>query len=86
VSLGVRPEDLILAGAGEPAWELEVDVIEQHGSTTFLHCQAPAGEVLVQMPGQGAQREGERLRVRPAPGHWHLFGADELRIAAVGGA
>jgi hypothetical protein len=36
------------------------------------------------MPGQGTQREGEQLRAAPAPGHWHLFGADELRIPVEG--
>jgi multiple sugar transport system ATP-binding protein len=81
VSFGVRPEDLRPASANEPGWPLEVDVIEQHGSTTFLHCKAPSGEVLVQIPGQGMQREGEHVRVAPVPGQWHLFGADELRIA-----
>jgi multiple sugar transport system ATP-binding protein len=82
VSVGVRPEDLLVAREDEPAWPLEVEVIEQHGSITFLHCKAPSGEVLLQMPGQGAQREGDRLRVRPAPGRWHLFAANEERIAA----
>ena len=82
VSLGVRPEDLLPAPADAPGWPLEVDVIEQHGSITFVHCKAPGGEVLLQMPGQGTQREGEQLRAAPAPGRWHLFGADELRIVA----
>ena len=84
VSLGVRPEDLLVAADDERAWALEVEVVEQHGSSTFLHCRAPGGEVLLHIPGQGDQREGARLRVRPAPGRWHLFGADDLRIPAEG--
>ncbi|HEX4781452.1 MAG TPA: sn-glycerol-3-phosphate ABC transporter ATP-binding protein UgpC [Usitatibacter sp.] len=81
VTLGVRPEHLELAPEGTQGWPLEVDVIEQHGSSTYLHCSAPAGEVLLHIPGQGRQREGEVVRVHPAPGKWHLFGADERRIA-----
>jgi multiple sugar transport system ATP-binding protein len=81
VNLGVRPEHLELAPAGQGAWRLDVDVVEQHGSSTYLHCSAPGGEILLHVPGQAVQREGETLEVRPAAGRWHLFGADELRIA-----
>jgi multiple sugar transport system ATP-binding protein len=93
VSFGVRPEDLrVVPEAGE-GWTLEVDVVEQHGSATYLHCRAPAAaasgtdlsEVLVQVPGQGAQRAGERVRAAPAAGRWHLFGADDRRIAGEDG-
>ena len=81
VSFGVRPEHLELAPAGASAWRLKVEVIEQHGSSTYLHCSAPSGEVLIHVAGQARQSEGEMLDVRPAPGHWHLFGTDESRIA-----
>ncbi len=84
VSLGVRPEHLELAPAGAGAWRLKVEVMEQHGSSTYLHCSAPGGEILLHVPGQAAQREGEMLDVRPAAGRWHLFGADEQRIAERG--
>jgi len=80
VTFGVRPEDLHLAAAGEKAWRLKVEVIEQHGSSTYLHCSAPSGEVLIHVAGQATQREGEMLDVRPATGRWHLFAADESRI------
>ncbi len=81
VSFGVRPEDMILASDAGNAWRFKVEVIEQHGSSTYLHCSAPSGEVLIHLPGQATQREGEMLAARPAPGRWHLFGADEQRIA-----
>ena len=80
VSFGVRPEHMELAPGAGNAWRLKVEVIEQHGSSTYLHCSAPSGEVLMHIPGQSAQREGEELHARPLPGEWHLFGADELRI------
>jgi multiple sugar transport system ATP-binding protein len=81
VSFGVRPEDMLLASDAGIAWRFKVDVIEQHGSSTYLHCSAPSGEVLLHLPGQSTQREGEEVRARPAQGRWHLFGADEQRIA-----
>ncbi len=80
VSFGVRPEDMLLASDDANAWRFKVDVIEQHGSSTYFHCSAPSGEVLLHVPGQSAQREGEQVIARPAPGRWHLFGADEQRI------
>jgi ABC-type sugar transport system ATPase subunit len=86
VSFGVRPEHLELAGEGGNAWRVQVDVIEQHGSSTYLHCSAGDVELLLHVPGQGTQRAGESLHVRPAPGQWHLFGADEQRIAGPQGA
>ncbi len=81
VTFGVRPEHLELSPDGGDAWPLKVDVIEQHGSSTYLHCSAPAGEVLLHISGQARQGQGEIVRVRPTPGKWHLFGADEQRIA-----
>jgi ABC-type sugar transport system ATPase subunit len=80
VTFGVRPEHLELAAPGAGPWHLKVEVVEQQGSSAYLHCSAPAGEVLLHVPGQARQREGEVLDVRPAAGAWHLFGADELRI------
>jgi ABC-type sugar transport system ATPase subunit len=80
VTFGVRPEHLEVT-ADAAAWTLKVDVVEQHGSSTYLHCGAPGGEVLLHVPGQSLQREGGTVRVKPAAGQWHLFGADELRIA-----
>ena len=84
VSFGVRPEDMVLASDGGNAWRFKVEVIEQHGSSTYLHCSAPSGEVLLHVPGQSARREGETVEARPAVGRWHLFGADEVRITESG--
>jgi len=84
VSFGVRPEDMVLASDGANAWRFKVEVIEQHGSSTYLHCSAPSGEVLLHVPGQSARREGETVEARPAAGRWHLFGADEVRITESG--
>ncbi len=80
MTFGVRPEHLEFAAPGAGPWRLKVEVVEQQGSSACLHCSAPAGEVLLHVPGQARQREGEVLDVRPAEAAWHLFGADELRI------
>jgi ABC-type sugar transport system ATPase subunit len=83
VTLGVRPEHLeAVGGEGPGAWRVKVDLIDQHGSSTYLHCAIPGnGSLLVHVAGQSAHREGASLDVRPAAGSWHLFGQDEQRIA-----
>lgn len=83
LTLGVRPEDLEPADPGEPAWSLVVDVNEQHGSSTYLHCVPPnSGDdaLLLHVPGQILQRQGHVLHVRPTVGRWHVFDEQGIRI------
>lgn len=92
VSLGVRPEDIEPVDAGDQAWTAVVDVSEQHGSSTYLHCGAPVSvddkvgdgneALLLHIPGQSLHRSGQQLRVRPTAGHWHVFDEQGLRIVA----
>jgi len=82
VTLGVRPEDLLPVSDGQ-GWPLRVSVLEQHGSNSYIHCALPSGgEMMLHQPGQSQAREGDILHVRPRADHWHLFGADGLRISA----
>jgi multiple sugar transport system ATP-binding protein len=81
VTFGVRPEHLEVVADGGNAWTVKVDLIDQHGSSTYLHCSAQGhADLLVHLAGQGAQREGDVMHVRPLAGQWHLFGPDEMRI------
>jgi multiple sugar transport system ATP-binding protein len=81
VSLGVRPEDMAPSDAPGNAWPLTVDVIEQHGSNTYLHCGAPGnGEMLLHIAGQSHLRKGDVLHVRPVEGRWHVFNAGDVRL------
>jgi multiple sugar transport system ATP-binding protein len=85
VSFGVRPEDLAIVAGGANAWALTVDVVEEHGSNAYLHCNpAGNGELLLHIPGQSALRKGERLHVRPVERRWHVFGEDERRVCRAG--
>ena len=82
VTFGVRPEAMRLVGAGE-GWALTVDMVEQHGSNTYLHCAPDGnGEVLLHIPGQSDLRKGDPLRVRPIDGQWHLFDSTGVRLCA----
>ena len=84
---GLRPEDMVVVQGADNAWTLSVDVIEQHGSNTYVHCSPQlGGGVLLHLPGQSTLAAGDVVHVRPAPGRWHLFGADEQRIVPSGAA
>ena len=81
VTFGIRPEDLEPASGGESGWDVLVSVSEQHGADTYLHCEFPGGEpVLIHQPGQSNVKRGDKLRVHPHAGSWHLFDAEGERI------
>ncbi|WP_196260826.1 ABC transporter ATP-binding protein [Pelagibacterium limicola] len=81
VSVGVRPEDLIVSKGKGSGWPVTVSVAEQHGANSYIHCSRPNGEpLLIHQPGQSAVERGDILNVSPVPARWHLFDASGLRI------
>ena len=81
VTLGVRPEHLRPAEAGE--LQGEVMVVERLGGETFLYTQlAGGGEMLViQADGEIPTRVHDRIAVRLNPVTYHLFDAQGLAVA-----
>lgn len=86
VTLGVRPEDFVLATEDAQGWPVQVSMTEQYGASSYLHCQFPDGSpLLVHEQGQSAEGRGAAIKVVPRAGHWHLFRTDsELAIETVG--
>ena len=83
VTLGIRPEDLIVQQDGVTGWPVTVSVSEQHGANSFLHCTLPdQTPILIHEPGQSHAKAGDLLHVLPRAGYWHLFDENELRIEA----
>ena len=81
VTLGVRPENLMISKEGTGSWPVTVSVSEQHGASSYLHCDLPdGGSVLVHEPGQSSARRGDLLHVRPRDNGWHLFDENGLRL------
>jgi multiple sugar transport system ATP-binding protein len=79
VTLGVRPEHLMLAQDG--ALTGEVLVVERLGGTTFLHVKIEGGDLFtVQTGGENPVRMHERVSLALAAGHCHLFGEDGLAV------
>lgn len=86
-TLGMRPEDLGAASA-DVALDMQVEVTERLGGTTYLYGQcAGLSNFVVQRPGIDATRNGEQVKVQVGLANCHLFGPDGgafERLAAAG--
>jgi multiple sugar transport system ATP-binding protein len=79
VMLGVRPEHMRPAEAGELSGE--VMVVERLGGETFLYTQVQGGDMLViQADGEIPTRVHERIAVRLNPVNCHLFDQNGLAV------
>lgn len=75
VKLGVRPEHIRLADAGDVT--LGVTITEQLGGESYLHGALPSGEALsVRLAGQTSVQRGDKVGLALAdPALRHLFDA-----------
>jgi multiple sugar transport system ATP-binding protein len=81
VSLGVRPEHLLVGGAGDVDLNVQVALTEQLGDETFIYGTLAGGDTLViRAPGQNLIRTDQSLQIGLRLEACHLFGADEKRL------
>lgn len=78
VTVGVRPEDLELVGAGE-GLAVEADVVEELGADAYVYGHAIIDgnerDMVVRVDGRRPPLKGDTIHVRPQVGHVHLFDA-----------
>jgi multiple sugar transport system ATP-binding protein len=81
VTLGIRPEHIDVASdAGMIA--ATVDLVEQLGGDTFIYATAPGlPQITLRQDGQSPFRRGERIAIRFAPEHLHIFDATGAALA-----
>ena len=76
VTLGVRPEDLVLAGEGE-GLAVEVDVVEELGADAYIYghttLNGHSHDMVARVDGRRPPMKGDTVHVRPEQGHVHLF-------------
>ncbi|MDB2406996.1 sn-glycerol-3-phosphate ABC transporter ATP-binding protein UgpC [Jannaschia sp.] len=72
VTLGMRPEDLVLSDAGLPA---TVSVVEPTGSETHIIARMGDRDVTAVTRERPGVRPGETIHLTPVPGRVHLFDA-----------
>ena len=77
VTLGIRPEHVMLDASADNTVQAEVVHVEHLGESSFLHTQVQGVEnhVVVRQEGDTAARMGDRLTLGLAARHCHLFDA-----------
>lgn len=78
VTLGIRPEDLVLADSNR---SLTVKLVEQLGADTLVHGYFGAGQtdMAIRLPGIQHYKQGEILAIHVEPEKIHLFDPDTGR-------
>ena len=85
VTVGVRPEDLIVGAPGSHGLSVEVDVVEELGADGYLYghteVQGQRVDVVARVDGRSHPNAGETVVVTPEPKHVHVFDtASGLRL------
>ncbi|HRX72294.1 MAG TPA: sn-glycerol-3-phosphate ABC transporter ATP-binding protein UgpC [Candidatus Competibacteraceae bacterium] len=77
VTLGIRPEHVMLDASADNTVQAEVVHVEHLGESSFLHTQVQGVEnhVVVRQEGDTAATMGDRLTLGLAARHCHLFDA-----------
>ncbi len=74
VTLGIRPEHIVLASAGEAGLSMTIDLVERLGGESYLYGSAPGlPQITARLEGQTAHARGDRVVLRFAQGQLHLF-------------
>jgi ABC-type sugar transport system ATPase subunit len=78
ITLGVRPEDLVVDSDGRAGNTLKghVVLVERLGGTTHLHFDAGPHRLMAAVANESVPDVGEEVRVRARAERLHLFGAD----------
>ena len=76
VTIGVRPEDMSLVGAGE-GLKTTVNLVEELGADAYVYGTADVNgqqlDVIARVDGRKPPEKGEAVNFAPKPGHLHLF-------------
>jgi len=80
VQIGVRPEDLRLAGSGDNGIDAEVILIEELGADAYVYARVgeldrPTFDIVVRVDGRKPPRKGEHIKIVIAPERTHMFSA-----------
>jgi multiple sugar transport system ATP-binding protein len=79
VTLGVRPEDMVLVGAGQ-GLRTEINLVESLGADAYVYGVAQIGEtehhVIARVDGRTPPHKGEVVEFAPKPEHVHVFSTE----------
>ena len=82
VTLGIRPEHMAPAAAGDATITRKVEKIEHFGECSYVYLDGPAGEdLIVKVTGRGDSAAAQRQSFLIDADHYHLFDANGFAIA-----
>ena len=82
ITIGVRPQHIRLAAAGEEGITVRIDIVEALGAETVVHARASTGELLLAvLAGQHELSRGAEIRLTFSAGDLHLIDQAGLRVA-----
>ena len=73
VSLGIRPEHLLVNQDGDASWESKVFVVEKLGSGTFLYLEKDGEPLVVETEGDSNIKVGDTVKVGFTASRFQLF-------------
>jgi ABC-type sugar transport system ATPase subunit len=86
VSVGVRPEQVVIGRDGDLLAEGQVTLVEYLGNEVFVHVRLDSGlDLLVRAGGTTRLKLGDRTPVAIHRAGVHVFGADGLAVAKAAG-
>ena len=73
VTLGIRPEHLVVNEDSDGSWESKVFVVEKLGSGTFLYLEKDGEPLVVETEGNSTIKVGDTVKVGFPSKRCHLF-------------
>ncbi|MCO6187605.1 ABC transporter ATP-binding protein [Rhizobium sp. L1K21] len=73
ITIGIRPESLLLGKPSAEGIPAHVDLIEELGGSRVAYCRTDGPEIAVVMHGDLTVREGDRVSIGLLPEHLHFF-------------
>src|SRR5690606_27280992 len=76
-TIGIRPEDIIVAPEDGQGLTVEVDLVEELGADGYLYGHTEVNgtrtDIVARVDGRTHPNAGEKVGLAPIPGHVHLF-------------
>ncbi|PVZ93467.1 TOBE domain-containing protein, partial [Amnibacterium flavum] len=80
VTVGVRPEDVIVSTTQGQGLEVTVDLVEELGADGYLYGHTEhtttRTDIVVRVDGRLHPKNGETVYLTPNPDHLHVFDSD----------
>ena len=73
VTLGIRPEHLLVNENADASWESKVFVVEKLGSGTFLYLEKEGEPLVVETEGNSSIKVGDTVKIGFTAESCHLF-------------